>query len=94
MEPVTDRIRRQMGLVLLVLVFGGILGGVAFLGRIVGDAIGTVYVGTEPGADDLPPLPTQPGLAVDRQKAAGNTASPDRPEDPPRAAKRQAPTRQ
>jgi hypothetical protein len=53
MEPDIDRVRRKLGIALLIFVFAGILGGVALLGRIVGDAVGTAYVGEVPSAEGL-----------------------------------------
>jgi hypothetical protein len=68
MEPDVDRVRRYLGIGLVVLVFGGILGGIALLGRIVGDAIGTAYVGKGPSAEGLP-YPTD----VLQESAGGQT---------------------
>jgi hypothetical protein len=54
MEPELDRVRRNLGIALLILLFVGILGGVALLGRIVGDAVGTASVPKAPSAEGMP----------------------------------------
>lgn len=73
MEPELDRVRRNIGVAVIAVLFVGFLVGVAIFGRIVGDAIGTAYVGTGPSAEDLPPLPTSPGPINDTTQTAARS---------------------
>lgn len=86
MEPALDRFRRNLGFGLIAVLFVSFLAGVAIFGRIVGDAIGTAYVGTTPSAEDLPPLPTTPGPVTDTPQTAarttGNLGNADLPSRP------------
>jgi hypothetical protein len=88
MEPTADRVRRQVGIVMMVLIFAGMLGGVTFLGRIVGDAVGTAYVGDVRSAEDLPPLPTSTGLAVDQRPPVDGSSPEEKPAQPTQGQRR------
>jgi hypothetical protein len=81
MEPAFERIRRNVGITLMVVLFVGFLTGVALFGRIVGDAVGTAYIGSTPGAEDLPPLPTGPPPHPEAPQTAIR-AGVSRPADP------------
>jgi hypothetical protein len=43
MDPVTNRVRRILGAIFIVVAFVGILALVALIGHFVGDILGTLY---------------------------------------------------
>ena len=43
MDPVTNRVRRILGAIFIVVAFVGVLALVALIGHFVGDILGTLY---------------------------------------------------
>jgi hypothetical protein len=82
METDIDRVRRIVGFSLFAMVAVSLVVGAVLLGRIVGDAIGSAYVGIGPAATDglpMPPMPLPPAQAAPE---VGSLA-PERPGMPP-----------
>jgi hypothetical protein len=75
METEIDRVRRIIGFSLFAVLALSLVAGAVLLGRVVGDAVGSAYVGTVPAASDGLPMPPMPPPPVDFEKDVGGLAA-------------------